>query len=183
MKGRDVVFRFCRDHGEGRWLPAYGVGITAATKPLNEGLKLKPGDERGPHWQKRYDSDRRCQYIRYDTNFHKSLLHRGILAPPGPGSIRLFDSGDNLFRHDVIGEHGASEYAIKTRGRGRDVTEFRLRPGRDNHHLDNMAGLLCAASVRKIPIPGTEGQHESKKKRTVVQVSGEELRNGRLRKQ
>ena len=175
----DTVFRFCVDHGKGLWLPSFGIGITASTNDLNHGAESKSWRERhkewGPHWNRANDATRGHDYINIDANWWKSKVHVGITTPEvDPVSLQFYD-GD----HVLLADHIRAEYPIKTFGRNRDVTEFKLRPGQDNELLDVVSGCSVGASVRHLEMPGTEGMHFVKKKKKRRRLSQKEV-NERL---
>lgn len=177
----DIVFKFCRDHGHGLWHPSFGVGITASTNDLNHGAESKAWRERhqewGPHWNKSNDSTRGHDYYNIDSNWWKSKVHVGITTPEvDPMSLQFWD-GD----HTLLADHVRSEYPIKTHGRNRDVTEFKLRPGQDNELLDIISGCSAGGSMRKVQMPGTEGMHYTKRqqKRRRIGQSDVNARFGR----
>ena len=168
----ETVFRFCREYGNGIWFPCFGVGITAGSKPINESFKVKPGESRGLHFQCRTDNERQCQYYRYDANFYKSLAHKGILTAEGdPGCILLHEG-----RHELFADQFCAEYPVRTQGRGRVVTEWKIRPGSDNHYLDNASACCMAAVARGIVPPGTENYFESKKRRQRKVIGRKDIR-------
>lgn len=159
----DVVFRFCREYGGGIWYPTFGVGITAGKKPLNEAFEPKPGQEAGPYFQRRHDTERHSDYYRYDANYYKTLVHKCLGTPDGDdGAARLWKG-----EHILLADHLRAEYPVKTFGQGREVVEWKLRPGQDNHLFDCLAGCCMGAAAVKIPLPGTEGYYQDSKKKTV----------------
>ena len=66
----------------------------------------------------------------------------------------------------------ASEYWVRTEGRGRTVNEWKSRPGSpDNHWLDCLVGCAVAASTLDVSLEGTavaRRQKNGKRKRKKV---------------
>ena len=153
----DSVFRFCRDYGGGIWTPCFGVGITASRNPICHGSDQKAWQKRhvdwGAHWYIKRDADRRHNAIHFDANFYKSLVHNGLATPEGDnGSLQLYDAD-----HYLIADHLRAEFPTMTHGRGRDVVEWKIRPGQDNDLFDCISACGMLGAVKKISIPGMEG--------------------------
>ena len=70
------------------------------------------------------------------------------------GAITLYGKKPVLYR--LLGEHLASEYSVRTQGRGRVVNEWSPRPARpDNHWLDCLVGAAVAVSTLGATLLGT----------------------------
>lgn len=171
----DTVFKFCVDHGHGVWYPSYGIYIGATTNPLNHGSESKAWktkhNEWGPNWNLSNDAARGHDRYAYDSNWWKSKVHIGLTTPEVDPMSLQFWNGD----HDLLSDHIRAEYPLKTEGRGRECTEFKLRPGQDNDLLDVISGCSVAGSIRKVMIPGTEGMHFRKKKKRVRRITQNEV--------
>jgi len=165
-----VVYDACRRVG-GAMMPAKGVGIGAAHKPMAE-YRRKKGEVCGHHWHiPNVRGTRELRHVRVDTNYWKTFCHdrlatadgdRGCLSLPGrPGDHRAF--ADHV---------AASEYWVRTEGRGRTVNEWKPRPGApDNHWLDCLVGAAVAASTLGVSLEGTVAmrrQKTNKRKRKKV---------------
>ena len=114
---------------------------------------------------------RELRHVRVDTNYWKTFCHdrlatahsdRGCLSLPGrPGDHRAFS--DHV---------AASEYWVRTEGRGRVVNEWKSRPGApDNHWLDCLVGCAVAASTLGVSLAGAataRRQKTGKRKRKKV---------------
>jgi hypothetical protein len=144
----DVVFQFCRQSPHSAILtPSKGMGISASMKPLNE-YEKKPGDRMGLHWRiPAGDGRRAVRQVLFDANYWKSFLFARLAAAKGsPGCLTLF--GDEPRAHRLIADHLCSEFAVKTFGRSREVTEWKIKPARpDNHWLDCLVGCAVGASI------------------------------------
>ena len=67
-----------------------------------------------------------------------------------------------------LADHLTSEFRVKTTGRGRDVDEWKLRPGRpDNHWLDCLTGAAVAASMQGVSLAETRGEGPPGKRKRV----------------
>ena len=132
--------------GVGLW-PSKGVGITAANRPFSE-YKRAPGDQLGAYW--RIPSTRGTRELRtvhIDVNYWKTFLLARLATPMGDkAALSLF--GNKAADHRLLAEHLTAEYRVRTHGRGRQVDEWRVRPGSpDNHWLDCLVGCAVAASM------------------------------------
>ena len=66
----------------------------------------------------------------------------------------------------------ASEYWVRTEGRGRVVNEWKARPGApDNHWLDCLVGAAVAASTLGASLEGTATRRQKTSKRKRKKVS------------
>lgn len=124
-----------------------GVGITAGRKPLNEGHKRKRGEQIGAEWRRTWTTDApRQKFVLYDSNHWKSFVASRLTTAPGDRGCLMLHAGDHTY-HRMLAEQLTSEMSIRTHGLGRDVDEWRLKPGRrDNHLWDCLVGAAVAAS-------------------------------------
>lgn len=111
--------------------------------------KRDVGDKLGQNWilQRKRKQGLHCST---DTNFWKSTIASGLTAPQALG-ISLPD-GAGLDLVDQL----ASEYGQRVSATGRTVTQWSLRPGRDNHWLDGLVGAAVLASIEGASLPGQE---------------------------
>jgi hypothetical protein len=72
----------------------------------------------------------------HGCNYWKSFVHAQLAVSMGDrGCLSLF--GDSPTQHRLFAEHVTAEYRVRTKGRGRTVDEWKLRPeATDNHWLD-----------------------------------------------
>ena len=153
----DVVYKACRESQHAAvLLPSHGQFIGASSVPMND-RKKKPGDRTGWNWQIPATGGRRARGIRhalYDTNAWKSFLQGRLGTAAGdPGSLTLWRAGQHV--HRMLADHLTAEYGVQTTGRGRTVTEWKLRPGRpDNHLLDCLVGCCVAAAIEGLRLVG-----------------------------
>jgi phage terminase large subunit GpA-like protein len=129
-----------------------GVGLKAGSRPISE-FKKKKGERYDPfgHWyMPSTQGTREFPHVAIDTNYWKSVIHSAFLTAPGdPGALSLF--GDSPEMHQLFAGHITAETYVKTHGRGRDVDEWSLKPGRpDNHWFDALVYAITAASVQGI---------------------------------
>lgn len=141
----EIVKKFCGQFARSGVMPAFGQYIGASTKPLNDSPK-KPGERIGHHWKVPRPNRGEVRYVTWDSNHWKTFLVQRLLVEfRDPGSLSFFKT--DSAGHQMIAEHICAEFPIKTEGRGREVIEWKLRPGRDNHFLDCLAMASVAASV------------------------------------
>ena len=75
------------------------------------------------------------RHVIADTNIVKTLVARRWTVPVGSGGdFTLYKAP--IAKHRMAADHMSAEYPIETSGRGRDLLEWSLLPGRDNHYLD-----------------------------------------------
>lgn len=167
----DLVFNFCRASRYGSVLmPSRGVGITAAHKPMTD-YDTKNGDRVGHNWVIPRADKRHLRTLRYDTNYWKSFLHKHFAVALGdPGSLSLFGREPGL--HRMVAEQLTAEEPVKTFGQGREVWQWKLLVGRDNHLLDTAVGCAAAASMLGASMAGLRGH----KRQARARVSLAELK-------
>lgn len=173
----DVVETFCRDYGEGVFIPMIGVGVKAKQKSLTDimgrDILLK-----GFNWLKKNSAKYKKVPVLYaDVNFYKTFVHERLLTSPGAnGCLSLFNV-DNPKQHEMIANHLRSEeYEIVTaEGTGRSSPEWEKIPNRDNHFFDNVVGCTVAASVLGISLPNVKMEvvETEKKLKRIKRVSYE----------
>lgn len=136
-------------------VPSHGKYVGARSSPFAE-YRKRPGDRVGHNWRMPNVQGRRAvRYLLFDTNYWKTfLVERFKVGLGGAGSLSLF--GDNAAAHRMIAEHATAEFRTRTSGRGREVDEWSLRPGRpDNHLLDCLVGCCVAGSMQGVTLDGT----------------------------
>jgi hypothetical protein len=143
-------------------MPAHGRGIGAVHTPMAEHRK-KIGDRVGLNWKvPAIDGRRAVRHVSYDTNYWKSFVGSRLSTPMGDtGCLSLFGNDDNA--HKCLADHYVAEYPTTVEARERKVVEWRLRPGRDNHWLDNIVGCAVAASMLGCSLMAG-GEYVSKRK-------------------
>lgn len=161
---KEIVYQFCRDHGQGIWLPSVGKGIKASGTQLNEGKKPQPRVKLGVHWRRAHDAQRRTDWIIFDANFWKTEVHKALRTAEGnDGCLTLFRG-----KHHLLADHLTSEYPklMQESGRpGSEAVEWFAKPNADNDYLDNFANALVAISERGGELPGTEGRSKPRRKK------------------
>jgi hypothetical protein len=142
-KHAETVYEFCRRSKYAAILfPSKGRGVSASQAPW-ETFRAREGERIGFHWSLAPVKGSAVRLAQVDTNFWKTFVAIGLAAPVGdPRSVELFAD-----KHTMFAEHITAEYGVKTQGRGRSLTEWKLRPGRDNHFLDVLVGCHAAASM------------------------------------
>ncbi|OGV48559.1 MAG: hypothetical protein A2017_21195 [Lentisphaerae bacterium GWF2_44_16] len=168
----DIVYQFCRQSTHSAvLLPSHGRYIGAASKPFSE-YRRQPGDRIGHNWMiPNVRGKRAIRHALYDTNYWKSFIHARLAVAMGDkGCLSLFQC--NPILHQLFAEHLASEYRVKTEGRGRKVKEWKLRPeASDNHWLDGIVGCAVAASMLGARLPSTGESDKPIKQRRNIDLS------------
>jgi hypothetical protein len=95
------------------------------------------------------------------VNYWKSAMRdRWATAQGDPGCLTLWGSSPE--EHRLWAEHMTAEVPTRTTGRGRNVEEWKVIVGRDNHWLDCLVGCAVAASMLGVLL-GTEMTVKRKK--------------------
>jgi hypothetical protein len=158
----DLVYKFCRESAHAaNLLPAHGKYVGAAGEPLgitrhDERIRPKPGEEVGLNWVIRRNRQRVIRHIVFDSNFWKSFIHDRLRTADGSqGTLRLFGKA-RATDHKLFADHLTAEHPERVESKNRVVDEWKLRPGRENHYLDNVVGAAVAASVEGVSLMGTD---------------------------
>lgn len=146
-----TVYQWTRET-EAPLMACMGYGVTARQVPWDQ-IKAKRGERFGFGWRipatAKTNSARR---VDIDTNTWKTdLLQRIALPPASPGRWSLYQRTPTA--HRLIGDHLSAEYPTLTSGRGRELYEWALRPGRENHLLDCLVYAAVAANLSGINHP------------------------------
>jgi hypothetical protein len=129
----------------------YLVSINADNKPLSE-WKV-PARDKGDHWLWTVEDGRKYRIVKFDSNHWKSQLRNGFRAAIGDaGCISLPGAPED---HRVLADNLIAEFPVEVSGRGRKLEVWKAKPGRDNHHFDNLVGCLVAGSVLGAILPGS----------------------------
>lgn len=151
----DTVYGFCGATAFPAVVtPSHGKYVGARSHPFSE-YKKRPGDRIGHNWRMPNVRGRRAvRYVLFDSNFWKSFIYERIkVGIGGRGSLSLF--GENAGTHRLFAEHLTAEYRVRTSGRGREVDEWSMQPGRtDNHWLDTIVGCAVGASMSGVTLAG-----------------------------
>ncbi len=159
----DIVKRACRDSPHAAVLfPSFGTGIGASSLPITE-RKRTPGDRAGLHWFSPRPKPGQARHLVFDANFWKSFLQARLAQTAGgPGGMSLFGQPED---HLLLGEHLAAEYPVRTEGRGRTVTEWKVKPQRpDNDLLDCLVGCCVAGSAAGASLAELQAPPAARKK-------------------
>lgn len=151
---KDTIELHCRQSKyPGVVIPSRGLPVTASSIPLDE-RKRRKGEDIGQGWRLTgRQGEHSVRQLQFDANYWKTFLQKRISTPIGDhGSLSLW--GTSTYRHRMIAEHLTSETFTKTSGRGRDVEEWRERPGHDNHLLDCCVGCMVAAAYLGVRVHG-----------------------------
>lgn len=161
----DTVYLFCRQSPHSAALmPSHGKGIGAGNAPMGDWAR-RAGDRAGSHWRiPPLGQGRAVRHVTYDTNFWKSFVHARLAVPMGgSGCLSLF--GDGPARHRMFADHLTAEYAVRVEGRGRKLSEWKLRPEKpDNHLFDCVVGCAVAASVQGCALPDAQEPQPHRRK-------------------
>lgn len=137
------VYSVCRQ-SRYRPIPFHGKGISAKQQPIVMRPK-KRGERSGPEWFMPATKGTKVpRHVISDTNLIKTLIARRLTVPiGGGGDWTLFQA--SVARHRMLADQLSAEYPVQTTGRGRDLLEWSLLPGRDNHYLDCAVMAATAA--------------------------------------
>ena len=162
----EVVYQFCRQSKyAGVVMPSHGRYVGASSLPFAE-YKRRPGDRAGLNWRIPLVTGKHAvRHVVFDTNYWKSFVHARLAVPMGdPGCLSLF--GQDPEQRRLLAEHLASEYRVKTEGRGRTVDEWKLRAsGLDNHWFDGVVGCAVGASMCGVTMATLEDTRPKKRER------------------
>ncbi len=162
----DVVYQFCRQSAHANVvMPSHGRYVGASSVPFSE-YKRKRGERVGHHWRiPNVHGRRQVRHVLIDTNYWKSFVNTRLSVSMGDsGCLSLY--GRKPSDHQLLAEHIAAEYRVRTEARGRVVDEWKLRAGgADNHWLDCLVGCAVAASIQGSVLPGTEAKGTATRKR------------------
>jgi phage terminase large subunit GpA-like protein len=140
----ETAYRFLESSPHRFLVPSKGKGVTAALRPMDEYTR-KPGETHGLNWILSRAAKRKLRKVAFDTNWWKTFVAARCSAPAGnPGSLSVF--GESPERHRLLADHLGNESCVKTIGNGREVWEWRNKPG-DNHLFDCAVMATVAASV------------------------------------
>lgn len=147
----EVVYRFSQMHQH--VVPSHGKGVTARQRPWNQ-EKKKAGERMGFGWRMPPTRGTRApRYCLVDTNTWKSaMMDRWTTEAGEPGAWWLYRAAP--LRHRMIADNLSAEYPTKTQGHGRELFEWGVRPGRDNHLLDSTILSAVGASILGVKVPG-----------------------------
>lgn len=156
----DTVYEFCRRTPfAGIITPSHGRGIKAGDNPMAAWPK-KQGETHGWNWIHTPGTGQRAvRHAIFDSNFWKTTMAERAAAAVGEkGSLSLF--GDKPEQHKMFFDHLAAESPTRTSGRGREVWEWKARPGVDNHWLDCLSLAGVAASILGCAVNGMKTQQK-----------------------
>jgi hypothetical protein len=163
-RSTDVVYQFCREGGgadgmyRGKVTPSHGRYFGASAVPISE-YKRKEGERVGTYWRMgQPKAARGVRHALWDTNWWKSFTEQRLLQAQGDaGSYSIFGVEANGRRtdHRMLFEHLTSEGKTKVTARGREIDEWRIKVGRDNHFWDCVVGCSVAASIAGAKVLGS----------------------------
>ena len=147
----EVVYRFSQQHQH--VVPSHGKGVTARQRPWNQ-EKKKAGERMGFGWRMPPTRGTRApRYCLVDTNTWKTaMMDRWTTEAGEAGAWWLYRAAP--LRHRMVADNLSAEYPTKTQGHGRELFEWGVRPGRDNHFLDAMILSAVGASILGVQVPG-----------------------------
>ena len=147
-------------------MPFHGRFVGAASLPMAN-WKRKPGEKPGHFW--RTSTAERCRVVTVDINTWKSFTLVRLREDPDSGrGVTWF--GDKPYQHEMLCDQLSAEFGVVVSGRGRRVTEWKNRPGRDNHLWDCLIGCAVGASITGLELPGQTKPPQAKR------LSAEEIR-------
>lgn len=140
----NIVRAFCR---RSKWAalltPSHGRYVSASAAPLADKAKGQ-GERVGDHW--RVSVIKLQRHILWDTNHWKSFVASRLAVAAGDrGALTLWGRHSD---HQMLADHLSSEHPVRVEAKGRQIDEWKLMPGRDNHWLDCLVGSAVAASMQ-----------------------------------
>jgi hypothetical protein len=178
-----AVYGFCKSSSwKGILLPSHGRYIGAATKDMDAWRK-EQGEKAGAGWRIT-PSKHGSRMAIYDTNRWKTIICARLKAKEGVSGITLW--GDKPERHRCFADHCAAEFRVRTTGRGRELDEWKLKPGRDNHWWDGIIGAAVAASIQGIKIRAGAPSGDDPRKPALgakVQTTGQQVSFAEMQRQ
>lgn len=163
----EVVKEFCRRSKHAAVLiPSHGKGYTSKMVPINE-AKPAVGEVVGHNWRTR--PGKNLRYLMWDVNKWKTFVSDRLAMAKGDlGGITLFGRESD---HEMLADQLTSETGNEVEGRGRKVTEWDLKPGRENHYFDGIVGSACAASVIGVSTVGMVRAPIKRERMTLAQLA------------
>jgi len=153
----ELVRTFCRRHPQAAIvLPSLGHYIGATSKPFSE-YRPEAGAQLGLHW--RIPPGR--PHVSIDVNWWKSFAAARLSMPLGAiGGWELFAKQD----HRLFIDHLLAEDPVRVAAKGREVVEWKWKPGRpDNHWFDCLVGSAVAGAMLGSLPSGTIVKRERKR--------------------
>ncbi len=160
----NLAYEFLRRSPHKFLMPSKGVGVTAGKKSMDEWAK-KPGEQHGLNWIiTSTDNQQRMRRVMHDANWWKTFFAGRCALPFGSaGSVSIF--GEREEQHRLMVDHLAAEAATKTFGNGREVWEWHMKPGADNHLLDCDVLAAVGASTLNVSLSSLRRESAPKKVR------------------
>jgi hypothetical protein len=148
--------------------PYHGRFVGAASLPMVEWKKIT-GERQGMFWRMRPG-----RIVNADINHWKSIVCKRLKADIGSrDSIDFY--GNKPRQHECLADQLSAEYGVTVKGRGREVQEWKLKPGQDNHWFDCLVGAAVGASIlgagqelsgrRQVP-----EEHKQTKRRSYAEI-------------
>ncbi len=147
-----IVRNFCRASSLAV-MPCKGEGVTAKKIPWSRQRK-KPGERRGPGWKMppvlRTDEIR---HVLIDTNdWATRMMRRWTTSMGGKACWSLYKAPHLV--HRMLADQICSESPTQTHGHGRELYEWKLKVGAENHWNDAIRMAAVGASIAGIDVPG-----------------------------
>ncbi len=177
----NLIYRFCRRHELRSILHATkGVGVGPSDRPLVDPEAKRKGLESVLGQWRVTRTKLRTPLLQYDTNFWKTKLSNFLRVTPGaPSSMTVFQTDEGKLR--VLAENLTSEIATQVKTKRRTSDQWKVIPGRDNHHLDNGVGCLVLAHKlgARLPTDRTKPKKTKESKETAKsRATGTRKRTG-----
>ena len=157
-----VVYKVCGSNAwRGTVMPSHGKYVGASSQPWAD-LKGRRGETMGHHWRRGKSESTHLERVVIDTNYWKSFVYDRLAVPIGDSGTMTIHQGT----HRLLAEHLNSEFRVRTKGRGRELDEWKARPDRlDNHWFDCLVGAAVAASMQNLTMARTvsEGKRDTSK--------------------
>jgi len=141
----DVVYQFARQSPHAGLLPTHGKAVLAKQSPMMLWPR-QDGERKGLNWVDRRAAKRgQARYGMFDTNFWKSFVHARLAVAMGDkAGLSLFQAEPAV--HRMLADQLHAEFPELVEA-GRQVNEWKARPGRDNHLFDCLVGCAVGASM------------------------------------
>lgn len=166
-----TIYQFCRQSPHSAvLLPSHGRYVGASSVPFDQ-YKKRTGERIGHNWRiPSVRGTRAIRHVTFDSNYWKSFVYARLAVPMGDaGCLSLF--GNNPEQHRLFADHVTAEYPVRTKGRGRELDEWKQKPNApDNHWFDCLVGCAVAASMQGASLgaarnAGTSNQHAGSRMR------------------
>lgn len=161
-----TIQRCLREQGwHSRLFAAFGREIGPKQYQISQ-YRRRAGELLGEEWLLKKGRGKGSRNVQFDTGYWKTFLARRLATIEGdPGCFSLFgkepknksrNMPERSANHEFLARHLDSEVRTVLKDGDRAVDQWRLRPGSENHWLDNAVHCHVAASQCGAKIGGIE---------------------------